>query len=359
MRIRKNIHSAHFALTAVFIIGNTIINLPFGRGIEGAVSGFILCVAASIPLFFMLSRVQRSLNGKSLGNSTEYIFGKITGRALSILFSAFCMLCAVACMRNFLSFADNQILPFGKTLLPSVLFTALAVVLCFVKKAAVIKLAFISFILTVAAEIFLLLCSLSQMSIDNLMPILGTDITDTLYQAISYFAMSFAQCTVLLAFFMGYTKSEENHTYKAGVLAGAAVLILCLVHTLSVFGFSYTGTLRFPYALAMSTVTVGDKFIRLEGFSYLIYFFCCLIKTAVCIISAREVLKNITGRYTKYLPIISGIILIIFSALNDFFRPLEFIRIAPWFLVPAIGFPVILLIGYQVKNRIRCRCKTR
>ncbi len=358
MNKAERVGAAHFALVAVFIIGNTVINLPFGSGIKAAIPGFILSVLLSLPLFYMLSFIHKNAQKSTLADTLDTLLGKIFGRGVAIIFAAFSLLCAVACMRNFTSFADAQILSSNNSLLPAIIFAALILALCFIPKKGVVKLALISLVLTVVAEIILFIFSIGQMDFDNIMPI-DLSFYDVSFQGVAYLAMSFSQCTVLLAFFMGFAKKEKFYTYKAGVLVGSAVLFVCLLHTLLVFGYSYTGTLRFPYALAMSTVSIGDKFIRLEGFSYLIYFFCCLIKTAVCVISARDVLKNITGRYTKYLPVIFAIVLIVFSALTDFFRPLEFVKIAPWFLVPAFGLPAILLIVRGVKNRTRCRYKTR
>ena len=351
--------SGHFALSAIFIIGNTIINMPFGKGIENAVAGFIFCVVLSLPFAFLLSRVENNAGSLCFGDNLEGVFGKVAGRILSAVFSLFCLFCAIACMRNFIAFVDTRILSLSGGLLPSIIFTTLAVWLCFVPKRALVKFSFIGLILTAVSEVFLFICSLRQINLENLLPLINTDVKGIFYQGVSYFGMSFAQCAVLLAFFMGYKKSNSKCTYKTGLLLGAGLLFICLIHTLGIFGYAYTGTLKYPYALAIGTVTAGDKFMRLEGFSYIIYFFSALIKTAVCIISARDSIKNITGKYTRYSPVFIGLILISFSVFNNIFRPVNFIKIAPFFLIPALFFPTVLLVGYEVKNRIRCRCKTK
>lgn len=351
--------NGHFALAAIFIIGNTIINLPFGKGIENAIAGFFLCVVASLPLFLMLSRVQANAKSATLSDNLDEIFGKMAGRILAVVFSLFCLLCGISCMRNFISFVDVRILSLNGSFLPSIIFTSLAVVFCFVTKGALIKFSFIGLILTALAEVFLFICSLPQIDFENLLPLIGTDVKGIFYQGISYFGMSFGECTVLLPFFMGYTRYEKKHTYKMGLLFGAGLLLLCLIHTVGLFGYTYTGTLKYPYALAIGTVTAGDKLMRLEGFSYIIYFFSALVKTSVCIIGARDSIKNITGKYTRYSPVIIGLILISFSAFNNIFRPIDFIKIAPFFIIPAVCLPTALLVGYEVKNHIRCRCKTK
>ncbi len=347
--------NAYFALTAVFIIGNTVINLPFGRGITAAIAGSVFSAILSLPFFIMLTLIQKKSDGKELTATAEGLLGKIPSRIFAIVFSAFCLLCAVACMRNFTSFIHGRLLPLGGPFLPSVIFTVLVFFLCLIPKKGVVKLSLLSLAVLIISEVVLFVFSLNQMDFDSIMP-LSLNPLDVGYQGISYFAMSFAQCTVLLAFFMG----EKNFkTYRLGFFAGWVVLFVAMLHTLLIFGYSYTGTLRFPYATAMSTVSIGDKFIRLEGLSYPFYFFCALIKTAVSVRSAKDVLKSITGRYTKYLPIIFCTVLIIFSIFTDFFRPLDFIKIAPFFLIPAVGLPIILLIGFAIKNRTRSRCKTR
>ena len=60
----------------------------------------------------------------------------------------------------------------------------------------------------------------------------------------------------------------------AKILIGGAAIV---------FGSDFAGKLKYPYASAISTVTLGNLFTRMDGFAYLIFFASVIVKITVCI----------------------------------------------------------------------------
>ena len=58
------------------------------------------------------------------------------------------------------------------------------------------------------------------------------------------------------------------------------------------FGAQMSGEFDYPYAMAISTVTFGNLFSRLDGFSYFIYFVTALIKITVCVDVIKQEMKK-------------------------------------------------------------------
>ena len=95
---------------------------------------------------------------------------------------------------------------------------------------------------------------------------------------------------IFLKFFFDDTRTKQGFS---GVIIGACLLGMCILSPILLFGAQLSGQLDFPNSYAVSTVTVGRLFTRLDGFAYFVYFVSSVIKITVCISVVRESLKTI------------------------------------------------------------------
>lgn len=324
-------------LVSLFFVGNAVINLPFGYGCNAALLGFITAFLLCLPLILLFSKT--SLKKEKAPLSV----------AFSLIFVLYSLFCGIVTFRNYVTFSDRIILPEIGSFFPTLLFLFLLWLICKGKKEAVLKLALISAILVFSLVIILCLLSLDSMSLTALLPKNPPSLKETGYQTLSFVSMSFIEGVVL----MGFINSENKKAIMKGYFTGAAILLIILLQCISVFGYSLTARLDYPYAFAMSIITFGDKFSRMEGFSYLLYFSCTLIKTAVCLISARDSLTLLFPKTKKFFFPAALFIYGIISVFTNIFVNLPFIYIAPFLIVP----PVILVIYYCIP--LRCSTKSK
>ena len=78
-----------------------------------------------------------------------------------------------------------------------------------------------------------------------------------------------------------------------GITAGFVLFCICMLSSILLFSPALAGRLSYPYASAVSTVTVGKLFTRMDGFSYFVYFSAAVTKINVCLFVASDSLKRL------------------------------------------------------------------
>ena len=68
----------------------------------------------------------------------------------------------------------------------------------------------------------------------------------------------------------------------AGAVTGFSILGICILNSILLFGAELSGELGFSYISAISTISIGRLFTRLDEFAYLLFFITCIIKITVC-----------------------------------------------------------------------------
>lgn len=327
-KINKNF--SNIALFSLFFIGNAVINLPFSDSIKGALPGFLIAFIASIPFILQIRKINLPAEKNVLNIS------------INVLFLIYALFCGIVTLRNYVTFSDKIILPEIGSFFPSLLFLLLLWLICREKDSVLLKLSLISAFLVFAIVLVLFLLSFNNFSFGQLIPKELPSFKEIGYQAISYIAMSFIEGIVII----GFLNLRTNKSILGGFFWGAAILFLIILQVVAVFGYSALSNIKHPYASAMSVITFGDKFSRMEGFSYLLYFSCTLIKTAVCIKSARNCVNRIFPKANKYF---MPVVLSIYGALcifTDIFTNLPFMNIAPFLLLP----PIIMLVLIKISK---------
>lgn len=82
-----------------------------------------------------------------------------------------------------------------------------------------------------------------------------------------------------------------------GVTGGTTLLLVCFLHVLLLFGNDFGGRQTYPYAAAVSTITAGKLFFRMEGFAYMMYFSACALRVALCISLLCLLCARVAERY--------------------------------------------------------------
>lgn len=88
--------------------------------------------------------------------------------------------------------------------------------------------------------------------------------------------------SLLLCFYAKITKASKKSAF-GGLFCGNLLLAVCILNSVLLFGSDFAGKLKYPYASAISTVTLGNLFTRMDGFAYLIFFASVIVKITVCV----------------------------------------------------------------------------
>ncbi|MBE6729974.1 MAG: hypothetical protein E7568_07080 [Ruminococcaceae bacterium] len=325
-------------LITVFILGNSVINLPFTKYGGNALLGYILSVLIGIVYIFFCYRA-----AKINKDSNSYFYKVFLG-----FFIIYCIFCGLICTRNFITFSDKVILPEVSSFLPSLLFLISLYFLSSVKKEVIIKTALISGLIITVILLLLFIISISNMKFSNIIIKDEISLGKILYECSSYFGLSFSQSIILMPFFMNTNLKTPKNTYIKGFLLGSFLLLVSFLQCILIFGYNLASTLLNPYASAISITTLGNSYTRLEGFSYFIYFASSLIKTAICLRVSVDLSEKINSKIKNIILPVSLIIYAVFCALTDTLKNIEYIKIMPFLIIP----PLIILTVLNIKKKI-------
>ncbi len=311
---------SYICLYSLFFIGNTVINLPFKEYTRGSIFGFIIAFLLGFLVILRLKSIE--FTEKST----------IVSKVIYLFLCLYALLCGIVTLRNFVTFSDRIILPEISSFFPTLLFLLLIWFLCRQNEKVILKLSFISLTVIVFLVVLLFLFSIKFLSFDFLTQNLPT-IKEIGYQTLAYFSMSFIQGIIIFGFV------RKAHTsYVGGYIIAGFVLFLTLVQCIGTFGFSSLSNLMTPYSSAVGIITFGDKFSRLEGFSYFIYFATTLIKTVISLKAAKNFFCVSFKKAENFFFPAVLIIYLLISVLTNIFTNLPFIIIAPFLTAPPIIF---------------------
>lgn len=94
-----------------------------------------------------------------------------------------------------------------------------------------------------------------------------------------------------------------------GLILGGGVLTVCFLNSLLILGASMGDIYGYPYVAAVSTVTAGKLFARMDGLLYMMYFGAATVRAAVsvsliCLVAGRAMPVKRESRRLRLLPVL-------------------------------------------------------
>lgn len=286
----KSYKSHIFAIFALFVMGNTVITLPFctqENGLSVLLTSALFCLIFTALSVLGLNYAFLSRVKKSIAQSvSQKIIGGIVVAA--VLLAA--IYGAASTIGDYILFLKSVQLP-----QTSIIFTATAMLLLIIVFAkspdsAILKL---SLFLAVISGVSLVLMFLASIKIFDTSALnfklnLGGG---TITKGFKLFLKNFSQILVPAAFVAVTKKRAEAKPALSGAAVGLVGIALCAVQSILVLGGMVSGR-EFSYLYAVSAISAGRLFIRQDGFVYLIFFSTAIIKTALCVKTVLIILKR-------------------------------------------------------------------
>lgn len=278
--MNKITYSSHtVALSAIFIIGSAVINLPVNGSNEFSFLAFMITAVLLVGVYWLfgaiLNKINVTKNSKPISKVLYAVFILSAG--------VFALFCFAETFLSLTQFVSKIILPQTPKFFVAVIFISVIVFFALKSKESILKFSLITFVLITAVIVFFFIAPMDKYELRNIYIFKLPHFAEILTQMNPYLINPLSHSIILPI----YLKLEWGKTKgKSGVLGaviGCVLLSVCVLSPILLFGAGVSGELQFPFASAVSTVTVGRLFTRLDGFAYFVYFVSALIKSCVLV----------------------------------------------------------------------------
>lgn len=296
--IEKAVSPKHkICILALFIMGNYLLTAPQGPAGNDSALAFLLGVILCIPLYMVYIRIHTLIQDKTLTQAMQFLFGKVVGSLLIAVFALYALIMAILTVRSLTQFIKITALPQTPSFLPAVLLVLLSVWIVKNRFSVLAKFSVLYFAIAAACIVFLFAVSIPNMQLSNMMPIAYHNTENIGVQVLRDIGFSLGQAVLLLFVFQHQQKKESRKVYFIGLGLGGLMLLLCILNSLLIFGEPFLEKLTYPYYSAVSVVSIGQIFTRMESLTYGVYVICSLVKLTVCLLVCCHAMRQFFPKY--------------------------------------------------------------
>ena len=280
------------ALTALFILGDAIIILPF-KGQSFTVLGLAAAVVISFLFFSVSLYFCRLLEKKAIPLS------EIIAPVFLLSASVYAFYSAALTLKRYITFATKILLPETPKFLVAALFILIAVYLAVKSNRVILKLSLVFVLIAVFSVLLFFLLSLKDFKAENVLIYSLPSLKDLWSETKPYFP-TLALPALLVPIYTVFFVEKCRFTAPFwGLCIGLGLTSLCVLESLFLFAAPLASRLEFPLSAAVSTVTVGPLFFRLDGVVYCLFFITALIKTSTCMKLCYMILEKLINSTKK------------------------------------------------------------
>ena len=258
----------HFlGLSALFVLGNTVITTPQINANEFSFLGFLVAGVVTLVVYLLVYLLP---------------FNKITAVMFCLL-----ALCSIGDAGvSFVRFIHKNLLPETKPFFIVLPFVLVLIFIAFKPKEMLFKFSLVSFLPVVAVILFFFFSTLKDFKAQNIFIYELPNLKVFYNQTLPYIKSVALPCA-LLAFFSKLSYFKKSYAIS-GFLIGLVLLGITILNSVLLFGIEFSGVLDYPYSSAGSTVTFGNLFTRMDGFLYFVYLVSCIVKCSVSIFVIKK-----------------------------------------------------------------------
>ena len=275
-------------LSALFILGDAVIILPLEDGAYYTLYSFLSASALGLVLYFAVSFIYGKLASSQKDNSFKNAIEKLIFLAVAV----FSMFISADTFSVFTKFASEVILKNTPFYIINIVFFGVVLYFAFKRQECVLKFSLVFFIFVLVLILFFFLASITDYTPENLA--LKTPIDGTIfYKSAKSFIKTPIFSSLILPLYYRFALKERHISAHFGVIIGYLLLGLAIISSLLLFGSELSAELSYPHFSAVSTITVGRLYTRLDGFLYFVYFITSIIKINVCLFITYSCLKRL------------------------------------------------------------------
>lgn len=279
------------ALTALFILGNGVIIFPRNDADEYTFLAYILCTVGAFLLYIFLTPLINKVYGfKPQENTKSY--KKALLIILYFITAAASFFSAVSAFVDFSLFVSELILSDLPVAVAFLAFLLIVVFFVLRRREDFLKFSLLAFTFTALVISFFFIASISDYKLDSIFIFTLPDLK-TLFPQIKEYLFNPMLSVLLIAIYEVFVFQRVRKSVSVwGLGLGFLLLGLCILNSVLLFGTHLAAVLDFPYASAISTVTIGRLFTRLDGFSYFVYFASGITRITVCLFLIKALFQK-------------------------------------------------------------------
>ncbi|WP_368293030.1 endospore germination permease [Dehalobacter sp. TBBPA1] len=355
--MQKNLISTKQAIyiLIMFILGNSVMYTG-SKAKQDTWLAVIIGLVLFAPMMMVYARIVSLYPGKNLYAIVIDVFGKFFGRAIISLYVLYAISLGSLLMRNFSEFIHVVAMSETPKIVPLVFLFTLSV---WMIKSGVetlgrwtrvaLPVVFVSLLVT-------LFLSVKSMDFSNLKPVAGTEFNILMGSAFTIFSFPFAE-TVLFTTLFGSVKANSNpyKIYIYGIVISTLFFLAAGLRN-AVIGLSL-GMFYFASYAAVSVISLGEFFTRIEVLIGLAFLLDLFVKLCVCMFAASMGISKIVNiKNYKELAIPVGLLMmtlaiILFANILEMY---DWLDIYKYFALPfQVILPLIILAGAEIKTRLK------
>ena len=283
------------AACALFVRGNAVMVFPTKTADEYTFLGFLVSAVCGIGLCIAFIPIADALIRENSGG----VFIKIVKALVFLILAVAALHTAADAFSDFSDFSSEVILPDTAKAVITAVFGFAVIFFALKRQEDTLKFALIGFVFTAVAAVFFFFAMSENYNVSNIYISRLPDFGE-FKNAVKPYFIKVTLPALLLPFYRGLVFGNKRSTACfTGTAIGYILLGLCILSPVMLFGTQLAGKLSYPYASAVSTVSVGKLFTRMDGFSYFIYFIAAITKINICIFIAVSALKKIRNLMNK------------------------------------------------------------
>lgn len=188
----------------------------------------LISAAVSILLFLFVYLLMKRFPGKDLAAVFEIVTGKIIGKILALIFSAYFIFYSGTQLREFVEMIKAYTLPYTPPSFIIFSFLGAVLVASYYGLEGIAKVSYVSFVVVIVSVAFILILASPNYQVNSLFPIGGYGLDKTLYNG--FLRSSAYSDVIFLAFIVnsiGGAKKMRNIGVLSLILSGIIISVTC------------------------------------------------------------------------------------------------------------------------------------
>lgn len=346
------------ALIILFLHGSASLVSVTSKANQDTWLTILFASAMTIPMIFLYSAILKRYPQKNLFEIIVEAFGKIIGKIVCILYIWYAIHLGSMILRMFSELM--HLLTLSET--PQIMIAMFMILPCIWLAASGIenmgRLAKLCFWVVTIFILTTTVVAIKDMNFSNIKPVLTTDAKTLISSSFPTFMLPFGEL-ILMTVLFPFVKPQNSPTkiYIKALVISTTLFVALNLRNLFVLGLPSTKMFYLASYQAVSVLSIGEFFTRMEVLVGAIVLISCFIKICLCLVISSTGLANVCGiKENKRLVAPSALIMVILAACL-YTKTEEMFKWVNFYMIYAIPFelilPIIIWITAEIKTRIK------
>lgn len=252
-----------------------------------------LATLAAVPMFWIYGRTMKLFPQSTLFEIAELVFGKVGGKAVTVLMVWYAVHLAALVLRNFSEFTQVSTMPETPQLPVIILLGLTAIYLARSNIHAIGKWSVVSFFLVLFAVLLTFSAALPQIRLNDILPLMEYPAAQIAKTSAQIFSFPYAETVLFLYIGSVLPKEKPFRIFFHGLLLTLIVFLLVFIRNLVTLGPKLMDISFFPSFITVRIIAIGDFIARFEGVISSNFLLAGILKISICLLAAAKGLSSL------------------------------------------------------------------